>query len=87
MSNSNMEYFNELIAVTSSTDQNGQLMPQRVVWRDNSYMIITVGRQWDEADNRHVLVETSEGVRFEIKLQRADLTWWICKVWWNQILA
>ncbi len=75
------EFFDEPVSVTATMDEEGKLDPQRVVWQGHKYKVTTVGRQWDEADGRHVLVETAGGMRFELQLRREDFAWRVRRVW------
>lgn len=84
---SNMEFVDEPVDVTATVNSQGQLMPQRLVWRDRQYRVVTVGRQWDEANSRAVLIETVDGSRFELHLNREGLTWRIKKIWWGPSIA
>ena len=83
----NPEFFDESISVTSSVDAHGHTTLQSFSWRDTTYPIVAVGRQWDEADGRHMLVEAVDGTRFELQLRREDLVWHVRKVWRGQIIA
>ena len=65
-----MEFLNEPIAVTSAIDDQGQVKPQTMIWRGRPYTIVSVGRQWDQTGNRHILIEGSDGSRFEIMLEQ-----------------
>jgi len=82
-----MEFLDEPVMVTSSTDAQGQIIPQSVTWRKRTYTIVTVGRQWEQEGNRHILIEASDGTRFEVMLDRSNLGWRIRKVWWGLLIA
>lgn len=75
------EFFDESASVTAEINDEGRLNPQRVVWQGHKYKVIAVGRQWDEADGRHVLVETTGGTRLELQLRREDFAWRVRRVW------
>ncbi|MBI1876979.1 MAG: hypothetical protein HYR94_01860 [Chloroflexi bacterium] len=77
----NEEFFDEPVSVVAAMDDEGNLRPQRVTWQNRQYRITAVGRQWDEADGRHVLAEAAGGVRFELQLRREDFVWRIRRVW------
>lgn len=78
----NEEFLDEPVSVVAAMDDEGKLDPQRVTWRARKYRITAVGRQWDEADGRHVLVETADSTRFELQLRREDFVWRLKRVWW-----
>ncbi len=77
----NEEFLDEPISVVAAMNESGEVNPQRVTWQSRKYRISAVGRQWDEADGRHVLVEAGGGTRFELQLRREDFTWRIKRVW------
>ena len=75
------EFVDERVSVVAAMDDEGQLNPQRVTWQARKYRITSVGRQWDEDDGRHVLVEVTNGTRFELLLRREDFVWRIKRIW------
>ena len=77
----NEEILDEPARVVATMDDEGKLDPQRVTWQGRQYRITAVGRQWDEAGGRHVLVEVAGGTRFELQLRREDFTWRVKRVW------
>ena len=83
----NEEFFDEPVSVVAAMDEEGNLNLQRVTWQTKKYPIIAVGRQWDEADGRHVLAEAADGTRFELQLRRDDLVWRVKRVWREQLAA
>jgi hypothetical protein len=83
----NTEFFDDPIRVTCSIDEQGHLTLQNLTWRGQPYSIVSVGRQWDEEDGRHVMAEAAEGTRFELQLGRKDLIWRVKKVWRPQLFA
>ena len=83
----NMELLDEAVLVTTKSDAANEITPRRVVWRRQSYSIVGVGRQWDEEEGRHILVEAADGTRFELQLRRDDFTWRLRRVWWGQMIV
>lgn len=83
----NEEFFDEPANVVAAMDGEGNLNPQRFTWQKHKYRIISVGRQWDEADGRHVLVEAVDGTRFELQLRRQDFGWRVRRVWRAPLVA
>ena len=83
----NTEFFDDAINVTCAMDAQGHTNLQSFIWGSQQYTIVTVGRQWDEDDGRHVMAEAVDGTRFELLLHRQDLIWRVKKVWRAQILA
>ena len=75
------------ISVTASINQSGQVTPTALTWQKNHYNIVTVGRQWDTENGRHILVETGGGDRFEILLARTDLRWYLKRAWRDDLTA
>lgn len=82
-----VEFPDEPVSVTGSISDDGQINISQVTWQHHSYTIMAVGRQWEEADGRYVLVEATGGVRFELQLSRESLTWRITKLWRSSLLA
>jgi len=58
-----------------------------LIWHGNTYRLVATGRQWDAAGGRHILVEASNGDRFEIQLAREDLKWYLRRAWRNNFVA
>jgi hypothetical protein len=83
----NEEFVDERVSVVAAMDGEGQMNPQRVTWQARKYRITSVGRQWDEEDGRHILVETVDGTRFELLLRREDFVWRIKRVWRTLVAA
>lgn len=42
------------------------LMPRQISWRRNLYNVISVGRQWEQDNEVHILVELSNLGRMEV---------------------
>ncbi len=83
----NEEFFDEPVSVVATMDEEGNMTLQRVTWQAQKYPIIAVGRQWDEADGRHVLAEAADGTRFELQLRREDFVWRVKRVWRAPLVA
>ncbi len=83
----NTEFFDEVITVTALIDQNGQTTPKSLSWQGNGYILTAIGRQWEEEDGRHILVEAGNGDRFEILLSRKDLVWRLKRAWREELVA
>jgi len=83
----NEEFFDEPASVVAAMNDEGNLSPQRVTWQKHKYRIISVGRQWDETDGRHVLAEAADGTRFELQLRRQDFAWRVRRVWRAPLVA
>lgn len=80
-----MELLDEPVRVKAAMDDEGQITPQKMTWQERRYPLVAVGRQWDEEDGRHVLVESADGTRFELLLSRRDFAWRVKKVWRGQV--
>ena len=81
------KFLNEVITVTASIDSEGQTLPQNFTWQGKSYTLVSVGRQWETDDGRHVLVEAANGDRFEIQLSREDLVWYLRRAWQEELIV
>lgn len=76
-----MEFIAEPVELFTEVDSEGLVAPRRVVWRDEGYTVLSVGRQWVDETGRHVLVELARGLRLELTLKREDLVWYATRVW------
>ncbi len=83
----NESHFNTPITVMAAIDDQGHISPKSFVWQGKQRKFITVGRQWEDKNGRHVLVESANGDRFEIELSRQDLLWYLKRVWQNNLFA
>lgn len=82
-----MEMYDDPVEVTALMTGHNQLRPQELVWRGQSYALVSVGRQWDEDEGRFILTEAADGARFELQLRREDFTWRLRKVWPPMLMA
>ncbi|MDM8526943.1 hypothetical protein QUF58_01920 [Anaerolineales bacterium HSG24] len=82
-----MEYFDDPIMVNGSVATDGELDVDQLTWQEQTYSIISIGRQWDTETGRHVLVEAVGNIRFEVALERSSLTWRLKRVWRSQAMA
>lgn len=78
---SDAKFMDTVVGVTAFIDEQGYLQPQQLVLQERPMTIVSVGRQWQSAGGRHVLIETSDGSRFELLLSRAELVWRIKRFW------
>ncbi len=83
----NTEIFFEPVYVTTTVDTEGHTHLQNLTWQEKSYPIVAIGRQWNEAEGRHLLAEAADGTRFELELRREDLIWYVRKVWRGQTVV
>jgi hypothetical protein len=79
--NENPEFPNEPARVTAHFAAGGSVEPQVMQWRGRTWTIVALGRQWLADGNRHVLVETAGGARFELELRSDGLSWWVRRYW------
>lgn len=77
----NTEFYDDPVAVTATIDQFGNTKPTAISWQGRSQRLVTVGRQWNTENGRHILVEASDGIRYELLLSRADLIWRLKRAW------
>ena len=78
------QFVEEPVAVEALLS-DGRVTPQQVTWRGRTQLVLSVGRQWQEADGRHVLVELYDGSRMELLLQ-TDLQW-VMRRYWPPVFA
>ena len=83
----NTEFFDDPVKISMIVDSQGLTALQNLTWQEQTYTIVTVGRQWDEADGRHIMAEAADGTRFELQLRRQDLIWYVTRVWRGQMAA
>ena len=83
----NVAYFDDVITVTAAIALDGQTSPKTFTWQGTQYRVITIGRQWESEDGRHILIEVAGGDRFELQLSRADLLWRLKRAWSGEILV
>jgi hypothetical protein len=50
-------------------------------------MVSELGRQWEDADGRHVLVGVPDGSRFELCLTSDQRGWRLLRAWERPYLA
>jgi hypothetical protein len=60
--------------------RNNRLFPKTIRWREQDFVVTTIGRQWAEEGGNHVLVELHNGSRMEITLL-GDLSWRLWRYW------
>ncbi len=82
-----VEFFDEPVRVIASVDDQGRTVLQSLTWQERQYTIVAVGRQWDQEDGRHIMVEAADGTRFELHLRRENLIWHVRKVWPGPMVA
>ncbi|MDM8518747.1 hypothetical protein QUF64_01770 [Anaerolineales bacterium HSG6] len=82
-----MEYFDDPIMVNGSVTADGELDIDQLTWQNQTYSIISSGRQWDTDTGRHALVEAAGNIRFEVALERSSFAWRLKRVWRNQATA
>ena len=84
---SNTKFFNDPVTVKATFDADGQVTPTWLTWRNEDVRIVSVGRQWETPEGRHVLVEAATGTRYELQLSKSDLIWRLKQNWANQLAA
>ena len=78
---------NEAVTVEAQFLPEGKVRPTSFTWRERRWTIVGLGRQWDEADGRHVLVEAPDGSRFELCLVSAEGGWRLLRAWERAYMA
>lgn len=76
-----MQFLDETVVVLASIDEQGHTQPKKLTWRGSELTLVSLGRQWDTENGRHVLVEASDGTRYELLLARSDLRWRLKRQW------
>ena len=70
----------EVVTVEAHFLPDGKVQPIAFIWRGRRWSVTGVGRQWDDADGKHVLV-VSDGSRFELCLTSVQGNWRLLRAW------
>jgi hypothetical protein len=70
-----MKFVNQAVAVEARFETDGKVRPRRFARGGTWLYVSDVGRQWVEADGRHVLVMAAGQRTFELLLERESLCW------------
>ena len=81
------QFPDKVVAVTATIDQSGKTTPTTLELQGKKYSIISVGRQWETQEGRHILVEVADGERYELQLSRINLVWRIKRAWLAEMAA
>lgn len=71
----------DAVAVEARFLAGGRVQPIAFIWRGRRWTVTGLGRQWDDADGRHVLVVVPDGSRFELCLTSAPSGWRLLRAW------
>ena len=77
----------EAVAVEAHFLPDGKVQPTAFTWRGRRWIVSGLGRQWDDADGRHVLVLVADGSRFELCLTLPQTGWRLLRAWERPHLA
>ena len=78
---------NDTVTVEAQFIPEGEVRPTSFTWRERRWTIVGLGRQWDDADGRHVLVEAPNGSRFELCLISPKGGWRLLRAWERTYMA
>ncbi len=67
----------ERIEVTARFDQEGKIIPMSFVWKQRTYRVDSVGRQWEGDDGYHVLVMTPGNRAYHLLFGRDQGKWYL----------
>jgi len=70
-----LRFVDEPTAVEAHFESDGAVRIRRFTWGQTWLDVSDVGRQWIDADGRHVLVMTGGRHTFELLLERESLSW------------
>jgi len=65
----------EPVLVEMPVGGSGRLRPRSLLWREQRYTVASVGRQWSDAGETHVLMMAEGGGTFELALARDTGAW------------
>ncbi len=74
-----MKFINESVDIEARFEAGGAVHPRRFMRGGAWHNVSDVGRQWVDADGRHVLVMTAGRQTFELLLERESLCWRIIR--------
>lgn len=77
------EVIGDGVEVTATFGLDGAVVPHAFKWRETTYAVLEVGRQWhDEGDGAlHVLVLTAADEAYELAFWPPDATWTLERRW------
>lgn len=67
----------EPVAVKARFDEEGKVTPLEFVWKGSQYSVASVGRGWDDAAERHVLVMDLNAQVYELILALPEGRWYL----------
>lgn len=65
----------EPVLVEMHVGRDGRLRPRSFAWREQRYTVASVGRQWSDAGETHVLVMAEGSGTFELALASDTGAW------------
>lgn len=71
----------EVVPVEARFLPDGKVQPTAFTWRGRRWHVTGLGRQWDDTDGKHVLIEVLDGSRFELCLTAAQGSWRLLRAW------
>ena len=78
---------NDAIAVEARFLSDGTVRPTAFTWHGRRWSVAGLGRQWEDADGRHVLVVAPDESRFELCLTSDRSRWRLLRAWERPHLA
>jgi PncC family amidohydrolase len=73
--------------VEASLAADGQVTARAFTWQGRRLVVTSSGRQWQEADRRHLLVQTSSGETLELAIAMPEMRWTARLVGQRSLLA
>lgn len=65
----------EPIAVEARFEADGTIRPKAFLWQGRRYRIASLGRQWEDEDERHFLVMTADNRVYELAFLLQQAAW------------
>ena len=81
------KFTDTLVRVTATFDESGHTRPEKLELNGRALSVVSIGRQWQTEQGRHILVETGDGARLELLLDRQQLLWRIKRIWPVELAA
>ncbi len=84
---SEIEFVNEPVLVEARILPNGRMQPRAFTWQGQTRRVTGSGREWHEEVNgvtwHCYLIHTSDGSRFDLRLDPAGGRWLLARAWLN----
>lgn len=67
----------EPVEVVVRFDRQGKVLPQSFIWRQQEYMVTSMGRRWQDDQGQHILVMTPDERVNELVYVPGEMRWYL----------